>query len=113
MTRLIARVGLFITVRWLWCVDFLCGPDGKPSNPRLMGWAIYVAFTLQRPIPATICAMLLAASFGYKMFKDWLDKSTFNVTHSDAFAFTKNEIKTITETVQTRRDPASGIEAAP
>lgn len=98
----VERVGLFFTVRWLWCVDFLCGPDGRPSSPRLMSWAIYAAYIAQRPIPATICAMLLAASFGYKAFKDWLDKTTFAVTHADTIALglTKATTTQITETVQ-------------
>lgn len=94
---MINRLGVWITLRWLWCVDFLCGPDGKPSNPRLMGWAIYTAFMCGRAIPATVCAMLLAAAFGYKMFKDWLDKSTFAVSHADTIALSAT--KTITEQI--------------
>ena len=94
-----------------WTTDFICSKDGKPSNPKLMAWAVWGAFVTGHGLPASVCAMLLAASFGIKTFQMWLQKSSFAITEADTVAIKYERI--LTETVQKRRDPVDGIEAAP
>lgn len=96
---------------WEWLTDWFCSQDRKPSFPKIMATAIYVAFVTGRGMPATVCAMLLAAAFGLKTFQMWLGKSTFAHTASDTVSLAYE--KKVTEVVQARRDPTSGVEPAP
>lgn len=68
---------------WAWLTDPICSRDGRPSNPKLMAWSLYIAFLVGRPLPAAVCAMLLASAFGLKTFQMWLSKSTFANTATD------------------------------
>lgn len=89
-----------------WCTDFVCSHDGKPSNPKLMGWAIFWAAVLGRPLPILLALMLLSASFGLKTFQMYLQRGTWSLRSSDQHVTTTALI----ESVQSRRDPVEGIE---
>jgi hypothetical protein len=98
-----------IGASWRWGTDFLCGRDGKLSNPKLMGWAIFWATVLGHPLPIVLAGMLLAASFGYKAWSEWVNKGTWSLASTESQA----TVHTLVETVQQRRDPVAGVEATP
>lgn len=86
----------------LWPLWFLLDPHtGRPSGPRCFAWAVYVAFLLNRPIPATVVGLLLATMFGYSMFKTALNKASFNVSDNSSVSLKQESTtnRTITETI--------------
>lgn len=75
---------------------------GRPSTPKCMAWAIYIAFLVSRPIPAFVCGLLLATAFGYTAFKEYIARSSLSAATTDAINLSVKHETThaITETIE-------------
>lgn len=83
----------------LWPFWAFLDRNGRPSTSKCMAWAILAVQARGHQVPTIVCGMLLATAFGYTAWKDFMNKSTFATTATDALSLTAGLTKTVTETV--------------
>jgi hypothetical protein len=81
---------------------------GRPSGPKCMAWALYIAAATGHPVAAASSALLLATMFGYSMFKDAMAKASLNLTSSDSVKVSLAETKSITQSIVEKIDARLG-----
>jgi hypothetical protein len=84
----------------LYCVN-LDGADGRPSFAKLITCTVVASYFVGHPIPVGAAIVVIASSYGYKMFKEMLDSKT--VTSHE-------EIKGDLTEIWKRRDSDAGVE---
>lgn len=91
-----------------WPLAFLLDRNDRPSTPKVMAFAILGVIARNHPIPVAIVIALLAASFGYTAWKDFVAKGSWGVQASDNVALSlKHDVtESIQHTITEVRGPA-------
>lgn len=82
----------------------LSGSDGRPSFAKLVTSSVLLSYFVGHPVPVGSAIVVIASSFGAKMFREFLLSKT--VTSHE-------EVKADLKDLLARRDPKEGIDPAP
>lgn len=91
-----------------WPVSWLLDRNDRLSTSKVMAFAILAAFWREHKLPVTVVAMLLAASFGYTAWKDFVAKGSWGVQATDNVALSlKHDVtEHVEHTITEVRGPA-------
>jgi hypothetical protein len=82
-----------------WPVSWLLDRHSDLSTSKIMAFAILTAQVFGHPVPTALAALLLSASFGYTMFKDFSTRGTWSVAATDAVSVSATYAKSVSETI--------------
>lgn len=87
-------------VNWLrWPIFFVLDKNGKPSASKLMAFAILASNYMGHPVETVTAGLLLATCFGYSMFKDMTNKTTFTAAASGSVKLANEKFTSLKENI--------------
>lgn len=83
-----------------WPVSWLLDRNSDLSTSKVMAFLILAAFWRSHPMPVGVVGLLLAASFGYSAWKDYVSRGSWTAASTDAVNLAVKSEHTIAETIE-------------